>query len=206
MSNWETKFYPVWVLGGIVLALWGCQTPAQYCIKIVHPWVQEFLSSTGAGVWRKAPMAFPDSSWGEAKVPPFLGVPPFSIKYPQDNFSLQNANWRPPKYNLARGDFWAFLYKNLQWSPKGWSSSVLINLSLRLIILSPIVSDRREAFGGRRWLERDVFVLKSYFESLWGRSLTDAATATISPKMGQEGPTFEGGFLTRVSSEKSSCP
>ena len=28
----------------------------------MHPWVQKFLSSTGAGVWRKAPIALPDSS------------------------------------------------------------------------------------------------------------------------------------------------
>ena len=37
---WETDFYPVRLLGGFVLALWGCQTPAQYWIKIVHRWVQ----------------------------------------------------------------------------------------------------------------------------------------------------------------------
>ena len=35
------------VLGGIVLALWGCQTPAQYWIKIVHPWVQKFYPVLG---------------------------------------------------------------------------------------------------------------------------------------------------------------
>ena len=50
--------------------------------------------------------------WGEDKVPPFLGSPPFSIKHPQDNFSLQNANRHPPKYKLARGDICVFLYKN----------------------------------------------------------------------------------------------
>ena len=27
---WETDFYPVQVLGGVVLSLWGCQTIAQY--------------------------------------------------------------------------------------------------------------------------------------------------------------------------------
>ena len=27
----------------------------------------------------------------------FVGDHPFSVKHPQDNFSLQNANWRPPK-------------------------------------------------------------------------------------------------------------
>ena len=50
--------------------------------------------------------------WGEAKVPPFLGAPPFLWSPPQDNFSLQNANWRPPKYKLSRGYFCVFLYKN----------------------------------------------------------------------------------------------
>ena len=34
----------------------------QYWIKIAHPWVQKILSSTGAGIWRKAPMEFPDSN------------------------------------------------------------------------------------------------------------------------------------------------
>ena len=31
----------------------------------------------------------------------FGGPPPFSIKHPQDNFSLQNANWHPPKCKLG---------------------------------------------------------------------------------------------------------
>ena len=44
---WETDFYPVRVLGGIVLALGGCQTPAQYWIKIVHPWVHKFYPVLG---------------------------------------------------------------------------------------------------------------------------------------------------------------
>ena len=47
--KWSTDFYPVRVLGGIVLALWGCQTPAQYWIKIVHPWVQKFYPVLGLG-------------------------------------------------------------------------------------------------------------------------------------------------------------
>ena len=41
-----------------------------------------------------------------------FGGPPFSTNPPQDNFSLQNVNWRPPKYKLSRGDFCVFLYKN----------------------------------------------------------------------------------------------
>ena len=41
---------------GIVLALSGCQTPAQFWIKIVHPWVQRFypmlrLGSGGRLLW-----------------------------------------------------------------------------------------------------------------------------------------------------------
>ena len=35
--------------GGIVLGLGGCQTPAQYWIKIVHPWVQKFYPVLGLG-------------------------------------------------------------------------------------------------------------------------------------------------------------
>ena len=50
MRIWETDFYPVRVLGAIVLPLWGLlQTPAQYWIKIVHPWVQEFYPVLGLG-------------------------------------------------------------------------------------------------------------------------------------------------------------
>ena len=47
--SWETDFYPVRVLGGIVLALWGCHTPAQYWIEIVHLWVQKFYPVLGLG-------------------------------------------------------------------------------------------------------------------------------------------------------------
>ena len=45
----ETDFYPVWVLGGSVLALWGCQTPAQHWDKNCAPMGPEILSSIGAG-------------------------------------------------------------------------------------------------------------------------------------------------------------
>ena len=34
------------------------------------------------------------------KYQPFW-IPPFSKKHPQDNFSLQNLNWHPPKCELA---------------------------------------------------------------------------------------------------------
>ena len=44
--------------------------------------------------------------------PSAIRCPPFSIKPPQDNFCIQNANCRPPKYKLSRGDFCVFLYKN----------------------------------------------------------------------------------------------
>ena len=49
LSSWETDFYPMRVLGGIVLALWGCQTPAQYWIKIVQLWVPKFYPVLGLG-------------------------------------------------------------------------------------------------------------------------------------------------------------
>ena len=53
--------YPVRVLGGIVLAL-CLPGPSPVLDKNRAPMGPEILSSTGAGVWRKAPMAFPDSS------------------------------------------------------------------------------------------------------------------------------------------------
>ena len=49
---------------------------------------------------------------GNPKYPPFWG-PPISLKHPQDNFSLQNANWHPPKCTLGRGDFCTIPYKSV---------------------------------------------------------------------------------------------
>ena len=49
ITDWETNLYPARVLGGIMLALWACQTPAQHWIKIVHPWVQIFYPVLGLG-------------------------------------------------------------------------------------------------------------------------------------------------------------
>ena len=69
--------------------------------------------------------------WGEAKVPPFLGVHPFLLKRPQDNFSLQNANGNPPKYKVARGDFCVFLYKHR-----------------RLEVANPFLEGVNKHFGG----------------------------------------------------------
>ena len=51
-----TDFYPLRILLGVVLDLKGCQTPAQYWIRILHPWVQEFCPAPAPGV-------FPDSSF-----------------------------------------------------------------------------------------------------------------------------------------------
>ena len=48
-NSWETNLCPVLVLGSIVFSLWGCQSPAQYRIKIVHPWVQIFYPVLGLG-------------------------------------------------------------------------------------------------------------------------------------------------------------
>ena len=56
-GRWETDFYPVRALEGIVLA-----TPKPVVDKNRAPIGPEMLSSAGAGVWREAPMAFPDSS------------------------------------------------------------------------------------------------------------------------------------------------
>ena len=60
-------------------------------------------------------------NWGEAKVPPFLGVPPLSIKHPQDNVSLQNAKSRPPICKLAR-----VISVNLYTKTADWRSPIYI--------------------------------------------------------------------------------
>ena len=46
---WETILYPVLVLRGIALFLWGCQTPARHWIKIVHSCVQNVYPILGLG-------------------------------------------------------------------------------------------------------------------------------------------------------------
>ena len=48
-DSWETDSYPVLVPGGTALFLWGCQTAAQYWIKIAHPWIQKFCPVLGLG-------------------------------------------------------------------------------------------------------------------------------------------------------------
>ena len=62
---WETDFYPVPVLGRIALSLsLSMRFPDRSPVldKNCAPMGPEILSSTGAGAWRKSPMAFPDSS------------------------------------------------------------------------------------------------------------------------------------------------
>ena len=58
----ETDVYPVWVLGGNCARPMRLPDPSPVLDKNRAPMGPEILSSTGAGVWRKAPMAFPDSS------------------------------------------------------------------------------------------------------------------------------------------------
>ena len=45
-----------------------------------------------------------------------FGFPPFSTKHPQDNFSLQNVNWHPPKGKSAISNL-RFLCRTTQKSP-----------------------------------------------------------------------------------------
>ena len=47
--HWETDFYPVWVLGGVVVCLWWWQTAVQHWIKLLHPWVQKLYPVLGLG-------------------------------------------------------------------------------------------------------------------------------------------------------------
>ena len=49
IEKWQFLFHPMRVPGGIVLVPWGCQTPAQHWIKIVHPWVQKCYPVLGLG-------------------------------------------------------------------------------------------------------------------------------------------------------------
>ena len=56
---WETDFYPVLVPGRFALSLWGCRAPAQYWIKIVHPWVQRFYPALRLGSWGRLLGGFP---------------------------------------------------------------------------------------------------------------------------------------------------
>ena len=57
---WETDFYPVPVLGRTALS--PLPDPSPVLDKNRAPMGPEMLSSTGAGVCREAPEAFPDSS------------------------------------------------------------------------------------------------------------------------------------------------
>ena len=47
--DWETDFYPVRVLGAVVLSLRGWRTAAQYWIKFLHLWVQNLYPVLGLG-------------------------------------------------------------------------------------------------------------------------------------------------------------
>ena len=77
---WEADFYPVLVLGRIALSLSmrvPNSSPAQDKNRAaVSP---EILSSTGAGVWRKAPKGFPDSSSALDKFQPARSLPGFYL-------------------------------------------------------------------------------------------------------------------------------
>ena len=60
-ETWETDFYPVLVLGRIALSL-RFSSPSPVLDENSALLGPKMLSSTGAGVWRKAPKAFPGSS------------------------------------------------------------------------------------------------------------------------------------------------
>ena len=62
-------------------------------------------------------------NFAEIQSTTLFGDHPFSIKHPQDNFGLQNVNWRPPKCKLTPSkkglatSNLQFLYRNTQKSP-----------------------------------------------------------------------------------------
>ena len=60
--GWEADSYLVLVLGRIALSLWGGAKPKRSTDKNRAPMGPEIVSITVAGVWRKAPNAFPDST------------------------------------------------------------------------------------------------------------------------------------------------
>ena len=99
-SQWEIDVYPVRVLRRAVFSLYGCQTPAQHWIKILHPWVQEFYPVLGLGVWRKAPEAFPDSNTTLDTFQPasqhYIRTTPVPQSFQTRNFcfmSSERASW-----------------------------------------------------------------------------------------------------------------
>ena len=59
----ETDFYSVMVLKKTCALPMRLPNPSQALDKTRAPVGPEMLSSTGAGVWKKAPGAFPDSSY-----------------------------------------------------------------------------------------------------------------------------------------------
>ena len=73
------------------------------------------------------------------KYHPF-GDSPFSIKHPQDNFSLQNANWHTPKRKLTPSNLQVLVLKYTEVSPRQfvfWRASICIwrlNLSWECFI------------------------------------------------------------------------
>ena len=73
----ETDFYPVQVLGGVVLSLWGWQTAAQYWIKVLHAWVQKLYPILGLGSGGKLLRHFqtPVLHWINLRVPSSTPTP-----------------------------------------------------------------------------------------------------------------------------------
>ena len=66
--------------------------------------------------WKRICSLFMVEIIAENQSTTLFGDHPFSIKHPQDNFSLQNVNWHPPKCKLATSNL-QFLYRNTQKSP-----------------------------------------------------------------------------------------
>ena len=80
---WETDFYPVRVLGGTCARPMRLPDPSPVLDKSHAPMGPEILFSAGAGVWRKAPKAFPHSSsvldkFQSAKIARFGALSPSS--------------------------------------------------------------------------------------------------------------------------------
>ena len=64
---------------------------------------------------------------GRSQSTTFFGDHPFSIKHPQDNISLQNVNWHPPKCKLTPSKK-GLATANLQALCRNTQKSLLANL------------------------------------------------------------------------------
>ena len=142
---WGYKFGCIWSMS-FRPAQTGLCKYGWVCSSLKHSlYAVELVQSAGTHVRRQLQLenVCPVDS-REPKVPTFLCSPPFAIKHPQDNFSLQNVNWHPPRRKsepLKR-----------DWRPPIWHS--VWNYTTAIYILE----GANLRFGG--WNDLGVALLK----------------------------------------------